>query len=248
MTASGFGLTSENGSPSRIALEVTLTLLSPDTCLNYLPSELQLLSQTILCANGSSTAATCSGDSGGPLFLNTSTGRKLAGATSFGSALCTASRTRYTNVSSYLAFLNSYGVALPVSAIVPAPASILVAALPNPQVLPPSSPIFQNPILPTFNAVNPVVVPKFSTSRTFQLLLDKVSSKQCEIDIDGPIEFTNLKIQIFIGKTSTKQYLSKALNSFGDTRFKARLTCESVRKQGVFVLVENSAVRLRVIE
>ena len=248
VTASGFGLTSENGSPSRIALEVALTLLSHDTCLNYLPSELQLLSQTILCANGSSTAATCSGDSGGPLFLNTSTGRKLAGATSFGSTLCTASRTRYTNVSSYLAFLNSYGVALPVSAIVPAPASILVAALPNPQVLPPSSPIFQTPVLPTFNAVNPVVVPKFSTSRTFQLLLDKVSSKQCEIDIDGPIEFTNLKIQIFIGKNSTKQYLSKALNSFGDTRFKARLTCESVRKQGVFVRVESSAVRLRVIE
>jgi len=114
--------------------------------------------------------------------------------------------------------------------------------------LPPSSPIFQTPILPTFNAVNPVVVPKFSTSRTFQLLLNNVSSKQCEIDIDGPIEFTNLKVQVFIGKTSTKQYLSKALNIFGDTRFKARLACELVREQGVFVQMENSAVRLRVIE
>ena len=246
--ASGFGRTSNDGATSRIALEISLTLLSPGTCSNSLPSEFLLLSQTILCANGSSIAAVCNGDSGGPLFLKTPTGRKLAGATSFGSDPCTLSRTKYTNVSSYLAFLNSYGVALPVSAIVPAPASILVAALPNPQVLPPSSPIFQTPVLPTFNAVNPVVVPKFSTSRTFQLLLDKVSSKQCEIDIDGPIEFTNLKIQIFIGKTSTKQYLSKALNSFGDTRFKARLTCESVRKQGVFVRVESSAVRLRVIE
>ena len=248
VTASGFGLTSENGSPSRIALEVTLTLLSPGTCSNSLPSELRSFSQTILCANGSSTASTCSGDSGGPLFLNTSTGRKLAGATSFGSALCTTSRTRYTNVSSYLTFLNSYGVGFPTSVITPVPGSILVATLPNPQVLPPFSTLFQTPVLPTFDAVNPVVVPKFSTSRTFQLLLDKVSSKQCEIDIDGPSEFTNLKVQVFIGKTSTKQYLSKALNSFGDTRFKVRLTCESVRIQGVFVRVENSTVRLRVIE
>jgi len=248
VTTSGFGLTSENGSTSRIALEISLTLLSPGTCSNSLPSELQFLSQTILCANGSSTASICSGDSGGPLFLNSPTGRKLAGATSFGSTPCTLSRTKYTNVSSYLTFLNSYGIGLPASVITPVPGSILVAALPNPQVLPPFSTLFQTPNLPTFNQVNSVVVPKFTISRTFQLLLDKVSSKRCEVDIDGPIELTNLKVRIFVGKTSAKPYLSRTLNSFGDIQFKTNLACDYIRKLGVFVLLDNSSVRLRVIE
>ena len=246
--ASGFGLTSNDGATSPVALETTLTLFPSLDCSNSLSSELRPLSQTILCANGSSTASVCSGDSGGPLFLNTPTGRKLAGATSFGSVPCTLSRTKYTNVSSYLKFLNSYGVGLSTSVITPAPGSILVATLPNAQVLPPFSTIFQTPNLPTFNQVNPVVVPKFTISRTFQLLLDKVSSKQCEVDIDGPIELTNLKVRIFVGKTSAKPYLSRTLNSFGDIQFKANLACDYIRRLGVFVLLDNSAVRLRVIE
>jgi len=80
------------------------------------------------------------------------------------------------------------------------------------------------------------------------LLLDKVSSKRCEVDIDGPIELTNLKVRIFVGKTSAKPYLSRTLNSFGDIQFKTNLACDYIRKLGVFVLLDNSSVRLRVIE
>ena len=246
--ASGFGRTSNDGATSPIALETTLTLLSKSACSNILQADMQSFSATILCVRGSATAAICKGDSGGPLFLNTPTGRKLAGATSFASVPCTLSEGYFSNVSSHLTFLNSYGVGLPISVITPAPGSILVATLPKPQVLPPFSTIFQTPNLPTFNQVNPVVIPKFTISRTFQLLLDKVSSKRCEVDIDGPIELTNLKVRIFVGKTSAKPYLSRTLNSFGDIQFKTNLACDYIRKLGVFVLLDNSSVRLRVIE
>ena len=246
--ASGFGRTSNDGATSPIALETTLTLLSKSVCSNILQADMQSFSATILCVRGSATAATCQGDSGGPLFLNTPTGRKLAGATSFGSDPCTLSQGYFSNVSSYLKFLNSYGIGLPISVVTPVPGSILVATLPNPQVLPPFSTLFQTPNLPTFTQVNPVVVPKFTISRTFQLLLDKVSSKRCEVDIDGPIELTNLKVRIFVGKTSAKPYLSRTLNSFGDTDFVASLGCDSIRKAGVFIVLQDSSFRVRVIE
>lgn len=247
VTVSGFGKTANDGSTSSVALETTLTLLSKSACSNILPAEMQFLSASLLCASGSATAAICSGDSGGPLFLNTSSGRKLAGATSFGATPCTISRGYFTNVSAFLQFLNSYGIGLPTASI-PAPGSILVPSLPKAPELPPPATIFQSPSLPVFNSTNPsVAVPKFSSTRTFQLLLEQ-NGKKCSVEIDGPIALGNSKLRVFVGKTSTKPTSSRLLNGFGDTVFVASSRCDLIRKAGVFVVLQDSKVRLRVIE
>jgi hypothetical protein len=243
--ASGFGQTSNDGAASSVALETSLTLLSRSACSNSLPADMQIFSATLLCANGTATAATCSGDSGGPLFLNTPSGRKLAGATSFGSKPCTLSRQKFTNVSSFIQFLNSYGIGLPATVI---PGSILAPSIPKVPELPPLATIFQSPSLPVFNSANPpVAIPKFSISRTFQLLLEK-DGRRCLVDIDGPIGLANSKVKVFVGKRAAKPYLARALNSFGDTVFTASLGCDSIRNSGVFIVVQKSSVRVKVIE
>ncbi len=245
--ASGFGKTANDGSTSTVALETSLTLLSKNACSNILPAEMQFFSATLLCASGSATAAICSGDSGGPLFLKTSSGRKLAGATSFGATPCTLSRGYFTNVSAFIQFLNSYGIGLPTAGI-PTPGAILAPSLPKAPELPPPATIFQSPSLPVFNSTNPsVAVPKFSSTRTFQLLLEQ-NGKKCSIDIDGPIALGNSKLRVFVGKTSTKPSTSRLLNGFGDTAFAMSSRCDSIRKAGVFVVLQDSNVRLRVIE
>jgi hypothetical protein len=245
--ASGFGRTSDDGATSPVALETKLTLLSKSACSDSLPADMQFFSATLLCANGNSTAAICNGDSGGPLFLNTPSGRKLAGATSFGATPCTLSRQKFTNVSSYLQFLNSYGIGLP-AANIPPPSAILAPSLPKAPELPPPATIFQSPSLPVFNSTNPsVAIPKFSISRTFQLLLEK-NGRKCLVDIDGPIALANSRVKVFVGKVSAKPYISRVLNSFGDTVFAASLRCDSIRKARVFIVLQDSLVRVRVIE
>jgi hypothetical protein len=208
---------------------------------------MQFFSATILCARGSATAATCSGDSGGPLFLSTPSGRKLAGVTSFGATPCTRSKGYFSNVSSYLQFLNSYGIGLPPT-VIPPPGAVLAPSLPKAPELPPPATLFQSPNLPVFTSSNPpVALPKFSISRTFQLLLEK-SGRKCLVDIDGPIVLATSKVNIFVGKVSAKPYRKRVLNRFGDTVFMASLGCDSIRKAGVFVVLKNSSIRVKVIE
>lgn len=246
--ASGFGLTSEGGITSNAAIEISLTLYSQSACAASLPSEILSLSATILCVSGSGSQAVCSGDSGGPLFLITSSGRKLAGATSFGSVPCSASRTKYTNILSYKSFLNTYGIGLPSVGTPQTPTPVVLPQLPNPGALPPLSPIFQTPELPSISGIKVNALPKFSTSRTFQLVLTENSRKQCEVDIDGPITQKNLPFQVFLGKTSKRQYLLRNLNDFGDLRFSVGQPCSLIRKQGIYVVSERSSVKVRVIE
>ena len=90
-------------------------------------------------------------------------------------------------------------------------------------------------------------MPKFSSTRTFQLLLEQ-NGKKCSVDIDGPIALGNSKLRVFVGKTSTKPSTSRLLNGFGDTAFAVSSRCDSIRKAGVFVVLQDSRVRLRVIE
>ena len=68
------------------------------------------------------------------------------------------------------------------------------------------------------------------------------------MDIDGPIGLANSKVEVFVGRRAAKPYLARVLNSFGDTVFTASLGCDSIRKSGVFIVVQNSSVRVRVIE
>ena len=68
------------------------------------------------------------------------------------------------------------------------------------------------------------------------------------MDIDGPIALANSRVKVFVGKVSAKQYISRVLNSFGDTVFAASLRCDSIRKARVFIVLQDSLVRVRVIE
>jgi len=246
--ASGFGLTSENGSPSKVALEVALTIKSQSACTASLSSSFTSISSTILCVTGDSTHSTCSGDSGGPLFLITSVGRKLAGATSFGNTLCSDSRSFYTNIISFSSFLNSYGIGVPVAAVTQVTVPAILPPLPNATVLPPSSPILQSPVLPTIDGVGVAGLPKFSTSRIFQLVLNTNSRNRCSVDIDGPTGLSKLSFSIYLGRKAGKPIFSRVFNEFGDTTFELAATCSSVRNQGVFVTAEQSKVRIRVVE
>jgi len=246
--ASGFGNTSDSGSPSPVALQTSLTLLPSNICGTWHSSELLSMSSTILCASGNSNSATCSGDSGGPLFLTTPNGRRLIGAVSFGSTPCTSSRTRYTNLVSFMSFMNSYGIALPASSIAQTPVVASLPQLPNPPALPTFSPIFQSPVLPTVDGKSSRELPKFSVSRTFQLLLNEVSRNVCEIDIDGPLTLNSKEFKVFVGKTSTKPYTKGKLNIFGDIFFKAKKSCAKIRMQGVFIMADTSGTRIKVIE
>ncbi len=246
--ATGFGNTTDSGNPSPVALQTSLTLLPSNICGTWHSSELLSMSSTILCASGSSNSATCNGDSGGPLFLNTPNGRRLIGAVSFGSTPCSSSRTRYTNLVSFVSFMNSYGIALPVSSVPQTPVVVALPQLPNPPTLPAFSPIFQNPVLPTVDGKSSRVLPKFSVSRTFQLLLNEASTNVCEIDIDGPLTLNSKEFKVFVGKSSTKPYTRGKLNSFGDLFFKAKKSCAQIRREGVFIMADTFSTRIKVVE
>ena len=246
--ATGFGNTSDSGSPSQIALQTSLTLLPSNICGTWHSNELISVSSTILCASGSYNSATCNGDSGGPLFLNTPNGRRLIGAVSFGSTPCSSSRTRYTNLVSFMSFMNSYGIALPVSSVTQTPVVVALPQLPNPPALPAFSPIFQNPVLPTVDGRSSRVLPKFSVSRTFQLLLNEAATNVCEIDIDGPLVLDSKEFKVFVGKSSTKPYTRGKLNSFGDFFFKAKKSCAQIRREGVFMGADTFSTRIKVVE
>ena len=246
--ASGFGLTSENGSVSKIALEVSLTMRPQNVCASSLPNSLLSISSSIICVTGDSSHATSSGDSGGPLFLNTAIGRKLAGATSFGDTPCSSSRTYYTNVVAFSSFLVSYGIGAPVAVVTQVTVPAVLPPLPNATVLPPSSPILQSPILPTITGISTVSLPKFSISRMFQLVLIEKSKYRCSIDIDGSSGLRDLRFSIFVGKKSIKPTVVRTFNEFGDATFELSASCNLIRSQGVFVLAENSDVRVKVIE
>lgn len=246
--ASGFGLTSENGSVSKIALEVSLTMRPQNVCASSLPNSFASISSSIICVTGDASRATCSGDSGGPLFLNTAVGRKLAGATSFGDIPCSSSRTFFTNVVAFSSFLSDYGIGTPVAGVTQVTVPAVLPPLPNATVLPPSSPILQSPILPTITGINSGALPKFSISRIFQLVLIEKSKFRCSVDIDGSSGLRDLRFSIFVGKKSNKPTVARTFNEFGDATFELPTSCNLIRSQGIFVMAENSNIRVKVIE
>jgi hypothetical protein len=145
-------------------------------------------------------------------------------------------------------FMNSYGIALPVSSVTQTPVAVALPQLPNPPALPAFSPIFQNPVLPTVDGKSSRVLPKFSVSRTFQLLLNEAATNVCEIDIDGPLALDSKEFKVFVGKTSNKPYTRGKLNSFGDFFFKVKKSCSQIRREGVFISADNFGTRIKVIE
>ena len=238
-TASGFGRTSLSGSGTFTVLQVSLKLLSQDFCKSSWPYWQASFSTDYVCARGSTSATTCNGDSGGPLFVVISQKRKLAGVTSFGGVPCGSNTSVFTRVASHIAFLQTYGIGLPAST------AAIVPQLPQ---LPPPSAVSQAPSLPGFSSNQQTPLPKFTISRVFQLVLENVSGGKCVVDIDGPTSLKGTRTRLYLSKTASQPTALRILNEFGDVYLKFAKTCAQIRSSGVFVLLENSSIKVRVIE
>jgi hypothetical protein len=233
--ASGFGKTSATGSGTNSPLEISLKLLAQNYCRQNWPYSISY-NPVFVCVQVSTTATTCQGDSGGPLFITVGGVRTVAGVTSFGGIPCGANYSVFTRVSSYLPFLQSYGIGTP---------NVIIPQLPD---LPPPSVVVAAPTLPSLPGTVNIPLPKFTTTRIFQLVLESDGSNRCLWDIDGPPALRGYKISIYLKKTSTKPTFRKVLNEFGDTTGVLKMSCRSVRTAGVFITTESSGVRTRVPE
>nr|AAX62028.1 chymotrypsin-like serine protease [Ostrinia nubilalis] len=107
--ASGFGLTVDGGSISsnQFLSQVRLNVLSNSECRLGFPLILQ---DSNICTSGIGGVGTCSGDSGGPLYITRGNGNVLIGVTSFGIALgCQVNfPAAYARVTSFMPFINQH--------------------------------------------------------------------------------------------------------------------------------------------
>jgi Trypsin len=236
--ASGFGVTQQGGSSSSTLLQVNQQILSSTYCRSSWNYKITY-ADTFLCALGAPTSTVCSGDSGGPLFLNIGGRRKLAGVTNFGTQSCGAGVSVFARVSSFQSFLVENGFAA-LARTTPA-----LPALPPPSVIQslpqlPSRPVFQT------DPSKQVTLPKFSVSRIFQLILQ--GSTKCSIYIDGPIALRGSQIRVYVGNKSRSPIKRIVLDEFGDVFIATKMNCLSIRGLGVFILQPNSTVKVRTEE
>lgn len=233
--ASGFGKSSATGSGTTSPLEINLKLLSQNYCRTNWPYSISYI-PVFVCVQVSTAATTCQGDSGGPLFVVVGGIRRVAGVTSFGGNPCGANYSVFTRVSSYMSFLQSYGVGTP---------DVVIPRLPD---LPPPSVVVAAPTLPSLPGTSNTPLPKFTTTRIFQLVLESAGSNRCLWDIDGPSALRGYQVSIYLKKQSTKPTFRRVLNEFGDATGVLKLSCRGVRSAGVFITTEGSGVRIKVPE
>lgn len=235
-TAVGFGRVSQNGPTSVIGLEVLARLWSQAECRKQWAYKGSAYFSGFICSQGSPTATVCNGDSGGPLFININGERKLAGVLSFGAAAgCGTNYSVHSRVGTYIDFLRKYALGTPVVIIPELP------PLPGEGVAD-----VELPTLPVFTASRPITLPKFSASRTFQLVL--TGTKNCSIYLDSATSFKGVRLRIFVGQKSTRVLAELILDEFGDGEFQSTLSCSTLRNTGVFVMRSDSPVRTRAIE
>jgi hypothetical protein len=238
VTNVGFGRTSQNGPTSSTALEVQSTIWPSSECKRQWPYRTAYLSDFI-CSKGSLSRTVCNGDSGGPMFVVVGGQRKVAGVLSFGSAVaCGYSITVHTRVSNFDAFLGQYGIGRPVDVIPELP------ALPTPDL---SGVIPDLPALPIFETTSNPILPKFTVSRIYQLLLTQ-NKTGCGIYIDGPVAQRGLSVRLFTTKAGGLPIGSRTLDQYGDTTLKSKSSCANLRKTGVFVQLNDSPTRTQAVE
>jgi len=249
--ASGFGRTSTGGSSSTIPLQVRIQLLSRSVCSSAWKYNVPY-SFNFICVAPSLISATCNGDSGGPLFVEVAGVRKIAGVTSFGStAGCGANLTIFTRVSSFLDWISSIsGVAAgsstpvtvaPVVTTVPAGSQVVVFP-----AVPPLVPVNVPPLFPTVGDSGRPELPKFSTTRAFQLVTEQLGGK-CTVDVDAEVSLRGKRVEVFLSRTEKRPAFRRILDEFGDTRFGVSKSCGTVLRSGVFVQLEGSATRFRAV-
>uniref|UniRef100_A0A2A4K197 Peptidase S1 domain-containing protein n=1 Tax=Heliothis virescens TaxID=7102 RepID=A0A2A4K197_HELVI len=106
-TASGFGITRDNGDVSSTLNHVNLSVISNNECFWSFPLYLQ---STNVCTSGANGRSTCRGDSGGPLVVTSNNRRILIGVTSFGSdrGCEVGAPAVFTRVTSYVSWINQH--------------------------------------------------------------------------------------------------------------------------------------------
>lgn len=249
--ASGFGRTSTDGPSSSIPLQVRVQLLSRSVCSNAWNYFVQYRS-SFVCIAPSLTATICNGDSGGPLFVEIGGQRKIAGVTAFGSTKgCGVNISVFTRVSSFLEWITSISgigagsstpvTTVPVATTVPAGSQVVVFP-----AVPPLVPVNVPPLYPTVSDVGRPVLPKFSTTRSFQLVAEQVGGK-CNVYIDADVSLRGRRVEIFLSKTQRKASYLRILDEFGDTSIRLGKSCSAVLRNGVFVQLEGSLTRFRAI-
>lgn len=238
VTNVGFGKISQSGPTSSTALEVQATIWPPSECQRQWPYRTSYVSEFV-CSKGSLSKTVCNGDSGGPMFVNVGGQRKIAGVLSFGSAVaCGYSITVHTRVSSFRSFLEKYGIGRPVDVVPELP------SLPSPTepgVVP------DLPSLPVLETTSNPVLPKFTVSRVFQLVLT-TRARNCIVYIDGPVAYSRLKTTLFAGKTSNRSLAVGTFDQFGDIARRIGSSCAALRKSGVYLQMEGSSVRTEAVE
>jgi len=235
-TAVGFGRTSQNGPTSVVGLEVTTRLWSQAECRKQWPYRGVTFFSGFICSQGSTSATVCNGDSGGPLFVIVNGERKLAGVLSFGSAAgCGISFNVHARLNTYSDFLKKYALGTP---------PVVIPELPP---LPGDGAVdVELPTLPAFTAIRPITLPKFSSSRLFQLVL--TGSKNCTVYLDSATSFRGVRVKIFSSQRSIKPITERVLDEFGDVEFRTMLSCSTLRQTGVYVMRSDSPVRTKAIE
>ena len=238
VTNVGFGKISQNGPTSSTALEVQSTIWPSNECRRQWPYRASFITDFI-CSKGSLAKTVCNGDSGGPMFVVVGGQRKVAGVLSFGSAVaCGYSITVHTRVSSFKTFLEQYGIGKPIEVVPELP------ALPTPDL---SGVIPELPALPIFETTSNPVLPKFTASRVYQLLLTQTKTG-CRIYIDGPVAQRGLVIRLFATRRGGKPIASRPLDQYGDTNVKSKPSCVSLRRTRVYVQLDGTQTRTRAVE
>lgn len=111
--AAGWGSTAPqnpvdpNTFSSNILQRVSMPIRSTATCNGAEVGLIRHLSSDELCAGTPGTAATCGGDSGGPLIRAAGSGYELIGVTSWGAIYC-GSYSVFSRVSSALSWIRTY--------------------------------------------------------------------------------------------------------------------------------------------
>ena len=244
--ASGFGRTSTGGPSSGISLSVSVRLVPRNVCQgNWFYSS--RYSIDFICIAPSATATTCNGDSGGPLFLEIGGVRKIAGVTSFGSSSgCGVNFSVFTRVPTFLNWIQgTIGVSATSTTIANSSSSLppnsQVVAIPS---LPPVTPVVVPPLFPNVSDSRAPVLPKFSTSRAFQLVVVSEGGK-CSVDIDADPALRGRRLDVFLSKSQKSPSFRRILDEFGDAVVVVQKPCSSVLRTGVYVGLDNSPIRFR---
>lgn len=238
VTNVGFGRISQNGPTSSTALEVQATIWPPNECRKQWPYRTAYLSDFV-CSKGSLTKTVCNGDSGGPMFVTIGGQRKIAGVLSFGSAVaCGYSITVHTRVSNFKAFLEQYGIGKPVD-VVPDVPELPVPT--DPDVIP------ELPALPIFETTSNPVLPKFTVSRIYQLVLDPLG-RNCRIYIDGPTAQRGLKVRLYLSRGVKRTLATRVFDEFGDISLTVKFGCSTIRKSGLYVQLDGTPTRSKAVE